>query len=146
MIEDEYDGPDLVRLTRRVFDALAGHDFDAALELFQPDAVWESQVLETRFEGLPAIRNFMERWFKAYAAFDTQAEDVRHVGDGIVLCVFTNESRPASGNTEPRLRFALVVAWADGLVRRIVGYEDVDQASADASRIATQGLQQARES
>jgi ketosteroid isomerase-like protein len=138
MTEEEFDGPDLVARTRRVFDALAGHDFDAALELFHADAVWESQVLEIRFEGLPAIRDFMERWFAAYAAFDTRAEDVRHVGDGIVLCVFTNESRPATGNTEPRLRFALVIAWADGLVRRIVGYEDTDQATADAAQLARQ--------
>ena len=137
MIEEELAGPDLVGLTRSVFEALARHEFDAALELFREDAVWESQVLETRFEGLPAIRDFMERWFAAYAAFDTQAEDVRHVGNGIVLCLFTNESRPAGGDSEPRLRFALVIAWVDGLVHRIVGYEDIDRASADAARLAT---------
>lgn len=138
MIAVEFAGPDLVGRTRRVFEALAGGDFDAVLEFFHADAVWESEVLETRFEGIAAIRDFFGRWSAAYASFETRAEDVRHVGNGIVLCVFTNESRPAGADVEPRLRFALVIAWVDGLVHRVVGYEDVDRAGADATHLATQ--------
>jgi ketosteroid isomerase-like protein len=136
VIARELAGSELAGLTGRVFDALAGRDFDAALEFFHPDSVWESEVLEIRFEGLPAIRDFLERWSAAYASFVIRAEDVRHVGNGIVLCVFTNESPLTGDEREPRLRFALVITWAGGLVRRVVGYEDIDRASASAERTA----------
>jgi ketosteroid isomerase-like protein len=128
--------PELVELTREVFDAADRGDVDGALASFAADAVWESQVLERSFEGVPAIKAFMERWLAAYAAFDVQAEDIEDLGGEVALCVFRN--RPTDRIREPSLRFALVVVWAEGLVRRVIGSEDVPAARAIARALAAQ--------
>jgi ketosteroid isomerase-like protein len=131
---EESTSADLVELTQRVFDAADRRDFDAAMSLLAPDAVWESEVLETSFDGLAAIREFLEHWSAAYDAFAVQTEHIHDVGSGVVLCVFMN--RPLDGVSEPSLRFALVVVWADGVVRRVIGSEDIDGARAAAERLA----------
>jgi ketosteroid isomerase-like protein len=132
--------PDLATLTRQVFDAVDRHDFDAALGFFAPDAIWESNVVEARFEGLAAIRDFLERWRGAYEAFELQTEDIREFGNGVVLCVFMNRSRPSEDEeSEPSLRFAMAIVWTEGLVSSVTGSEDIDEARATAERLAGRG-------
>ena len=136
---EEYPSPDLVEPTRRVFDAVDCGDFDDALESIAPDAVWTSEVLEMTFEGLPAIRGFLEQWSSAYEAFEVQAEDIVDLGNGVVLCVFMNRSSQQDGVSEPLLRFALVIVWATGAIRRVTGDEDIDRARAAAEQLAAGG-------
>jgi hypothetical protein len=131
---DESRVTELAVLTQSVFDAVDRRDFDAALSRFAIDAVWESEVLEASFEGPATIRAFMARWSAAYAAFELQAEDIHDFGAGIVLCVFMN--RPRHDLSEPNLRFALIIEWHEGLVRRVVGSEDIAGAHATAERLA----------
>jgi ketosteroid isomerase-like protein len=133
---DEAATPDLVELTRRVFEAADRRDFDAVLASFAPDAVWDSQVLETSFAGVAAIRGFLERWSAAYDRFEVRAEDIVDFGHGVVLCVFMNKTPAAGGEGEPSLRFALVIVWADGVVMRVIGSEHLDEARAAAERLA----------
>ncbi len=128
--------PDLVELTQRAFDAVDRRDFDVALSLFAPDAVWASEVLETNFEGAPEIREFLERWSSAYEAFDVQAESIIDFGSGVVLCSLTNTRPAIDGVSEPGLRFALVIVWAEGVIRSVRGDEDLDEARAAAERLA----------
>lgn len=130
----ESTNPNLVELTQRVFDELDRRDFDAAMIAFAPDAVWESEVLETSFTGTAAIREFLEHWSAAYDAFEVQAEDIDDLGNGIVLCVFMN--RPLDGVGEPSLRFALISVWEDGVLRRVIGSEDIAGARSTAVRLA----------
>ena len=136
MRAEESTSVDLVELTQRVFDAADRRDFDAVMTLLAPDAVWESEVLETSFEGVAAIREFLERWSAAYDAFAVQTEHIHDFGSGIVLCVFMN--RPPDGVGEPSLRFALVIVWAGGVVRRVIGSEDIDGARAAAERLVAE--------
>ncbi len=133
---EESTTPDLVEPTRRVFDAVDRGDFGDALASFAPGAVWASQVLDASFEGVPAIRGFIERWSDVYEAFDVQAEDILELGNGVVLCVFMNADRHEDGVSEPALRFALVIVWSEGAIRRVTGYEDIDEARAAAERLA----------
>ncbi len=133
-MSEEPTAPDLVELTQSVFDALDRRDFDDALVLFARDAVWESEVLETSFKGVAAIREFVAHWFSAYDSFEVQAEDIHDCGHGVVLCVFMN--RASDGVGEPNLRFALVVVWTDGVVGRVIGTEDIAGARATAKRLA----------
>ncbi len=125
---------DLVALTQSVFDAMDRRDFDEALTPFAPDAIWESEVLETSFEGVAAIREFVANWSAAYDAFEVQAEDIHDFGQGVVLCAFIN--RPTARVREPSLGFALVVVWTDGLIRRVIGSEDTAGARVAAERLA----------
>lgn len=132
----EQSTPDPVALTRRVFAALTRRDFGEAIRSFDADAIWRSEVLEATFDGAPAIRAFLERWSGAYATFEIRAEEIRDLGGGVVVCVFANQGLPTDGVREPRLRFALVIAWVDGMVRSVVGYDDVDAARAAAENLA----------
>ena len=52
--------PDLVELTRRMFDAANRRDLDVTQKFFAPDAFWETVSLGTSFEGAAAIRDFLE--------------------------------------------------------------------------------------
>jgi len=137
-MSEEPEIPDLVELTRHVFDAADRRDFDAVGAAFAPDAVWESHVIEATFEGRAAIREFFERWWAAYDAFDVQAEDISEFGNGVVLCVFHNDSRAPDGEREPGLRFAMVILWSDGVVARVIGEEDIDAARTAAERLAAE--------
>jgi hypothetical protein len=134
VMAEESTVPDLVELTQGVFDAADRRDFDAAVVPFAGDAVWESEVLETSFNGIAAIREFLERWSAAYDAFEVRTEDIHCFGNGVVLCVFMN--RPLDDVGEPSLRFALVSVWADGVIRRVIGSEDIAGARAAAERLA----------
>jgi len=127
--------PSLVELTRQVFDAADRGDFDAVISRFAPDAVWDSHVIDARFEGVAEIRAFFERWFAAYDAFDVRAEDILDLGSGVVVCVFMNESRPSEQEREPGLWFALVILWSGELVERVIGEEDLAAARATADRL-----------
>ena len=135
-MSEESTTPDLVESTRRAFDAADSGDFDYALSLFAPDAVWTSEVLEETFDGLPAIRAFLEQWSSAYEAFAVQAEDILDLGNGVVLCVFMNRSPQVEGAAEPLLRFAMVILWADAVIRSVRGYEDIEAARAVAKGLA----------
>jgi len=129
-----YSSPDLAQLTRRAFDAVDRRDFDTALENFAADAVWESEVLETSFEGVGEIRTFLERWSLAYDAFEVQEQDISEFGGGVVLCEFVNRGGP--DELEPPLLFALVIVWRDGEIATVIGSEDVAHARAAAERLA----------
>ncbi len=63
---EESTAPDLVERWRHAADALGRSDFDAGLSRFAPDAVWEVQSLASSFEGVPAIRSFVEDWIGNY--------------------------------------------------------------------------------
>ena len=121
-------------LTRDIFDAVGRGDFDLAVALFRPDAVWESEVLEARFVGTDEIRAFMERWSLAYDGFEIEAQDITDYGSGVLLCQFMNRQGP--DGDEPPLRFALTVVWRDGLVAHVLASEDLERAQAGASRLA----------
>jgi SnoaL-like domain len=133
-MSEESTTPDLVELAQRIFDDADRRDFDGAMIPFAPDAVWESEVLETSFRGISAIREFLEHWSDAYDKFEVQTEDIEDLGNGIVLCVFMN--RPLDAVGETTLRFALVSVWANGVLRRVIGSEDIDEARAAAERLA----------
>ena len=135
-MSEETANPDLVELTRRVFDDVDRGDLDSALSVFAQNATWVSEVLDTTFEGRPAITRFIERWTSVYEAFEIQTEDIRDCGNGVVLCVFMNRSRDPDSADEPTLRFALVILWSGGAVQMVTGDEDLDAARATAERLA----------
>jgi ketosteroid isomerase-like protein len=61
-MREEATTPDLAELVRRSLEAANHRDFDVAQSLFAPDAVWEVVSLGTSFEGVAAIRGFVEDW------------------------------------------------------------------------------------
>ena len=130
--------PDLVELGRRSIEAANGGDVDAMLSFFTPDAVWDlSPVGLGTFGGRAAIRNFLEDAFGAYEEFETKAEEVHEVGNGVNWAIISLNGRPVGSSGYVQLRYAAVSIWRrDGLAERTTNYTDIDEARAAAERLA----------
>jgi ketosteroid isomerase-like protein len=136
-MSEESTTPDLVELTRRVYDAANVGDFDAMMRLFDRDAVWDmpDEGIGT-FEGAVAVRRFVEDWRGSYEEYEVEVEDVLDLGNGVTFAVSIQKGRPVGSGGYVQIRFAAVYTWADGLVGRIASYGDEDEARAAAERLA----------
>ena len=126
--------PDLAQLAQRWIDAVNAGDIDAATSIFAPDIVWQG-VFQT-FHGRAAARGFVQDWLDAYDEFELGAEEVRDLGGGVAFSVFIQRGRPRSATGWVQLRAASVNTVVDGLAVRATLYLDIDQARADAERLA----------
>ena len=129
--------PNLVERTRRAIEAGSRGDIDTVMSFFAPDASWEIVDLGV-FEGLTAIRGFLEDWFAAYDDYTTEPDEILDLGNGVVSAV-TRQSARLSGSadgTQVREVWAYVFVWVDGLVRQLASYQDANKAHAAAERLA----------
>jgi len=133
---EESTTPDLVELTRRVYDAVNRRDLDSLVGCYAPHAVFEVVALGTSFEGVGAIRGFMEDWFDAYEELEFDVEEILGLGNGVVVGVLVQRGRPAGSTGHVRYRIAQVTTWVEGVIVRVTGYQDVDEARAAAERLA----------
>ncbi len=127
---------DLVELARRQLDAAKRGDVDAALGFFAPGAVWELVALDTKAEGVAAIRSFLEDWWGTFEDLEVDAEEVVEIGDGVTLSVVLQSGRPAGSTGRVSYRLATVAQWVDDLIVRAANYTDIDEARAAAERLA----------
>jgi ketosteroid isomerase-like protein len=128
---------DLVELARRVQDAGNRRDIDEVLSFFAPNAVWDISPMDLGiFEGRDAIRHFLEDWLRAYDDLASETEEVRDLGGGVGIQVFTQRGRPSGSTGEVHQRSARVVLMVDGLIARLTSYADIDAACAAAERLA----------
>jgi ketosteroid isomerase-like protein len=130
---------DLEEFGRRLRDALNRRDFDAAVGMFAPEAVWNTASaggLIGVFEGRPAIRGVLEDWIGAYEDYDAKAEEFRDLGNGVALGVTLHRARPKGSSGFVELRSAAVSIWRDGLIVRFATYTDIGEARAAAERLA----------
>jgi ketosteroid isomerase-like protein len=130
--------PDLVELSRRLNEAVNRGDFDAALAMYTPDAVWDGSPMDGEVvEGRDAIRGFWEDWLGAYEEWEQVAEELRDLGNGVGFGVFRQRGRPAGSSGFVELHYAFVaIVRGDGLTERVTYYIDIDEARAAAERLA----------
>jgi ketosteroid isomerase-like protein len=138
-VPEESTTPDLEEAARRVREALHRGDLDAAVAMYAPDAVWDVSLLglEGVFEGREAIRGALEDLRAPYEDFEVVTEEFRDLGSGVTLTVFLMRGRPRGSThfVESR-RIASVATWANGRIERNTTYTDIDEARADAERLA----------
>lgn len=136
---EESTRPSLVELVQRTVDALSEGDLDAAVSFYSPDAVWDSGSVDIpgeRFEGRAAIRGLFEDWFGMLETAETHIDEIREVGNGVVLLHFVQHAKPRGSSAWLESRMALVSTWADGLIQETLVYIDIDEARAAAERLA----------
>jgi ketosteroid isomerase-like protein len=126
--------PDLVERARLAIDAIGGRDLDAAMSFYAPHAVLEAVV--GRFEGLAAIRGFLDDWLASYEEFEAEAEEVVALGNGVTFGVFRQSGRLVGSNGQVQLRFALAAEWSDGVMVRAITNPEIDAGRAAAERLA----------
>jgi ketosteroid isomerase-like protein len=123
---------------RRSMEAFNRRDFDTAMTLYTPDAVWDTSVVAfDLYEGLEAIRSFLEEWRGSYDDFEQVLEEFHDLGSGVTLTVTLQRARLIGSSAFVQLRYAAVLAWVNGLVQRFVTYgSEIAEARAAAERLA----------
>jgi ketosteroid isomerase-like protein len=127
---------DLVVRAQRVAEATNRGDLNAILSVFAADAVYESENLGTRLQGVAAIRGFFEDWFASYEEFEIVNEELLDLGNGVTFSVGVMRGRPVGSSGHVPFRVASVAVWVEGKVMRFKTYTDVDAARAAAERLA----------
>jgi uncharacterized protein (TIGR02246 family) len=128
---------DQVELVRSAIEAAKRRDVDAMVADYAPDAVWDLSALglET-FKGRAAIRAHFVDWFAPHEELDWEVEEIRDLGNGIALSVAHELARMRGGSAVMSRHIAFVWQFGNGLIVRVAPYSDVDQARADAERLA----------
>jgi ketosteroid isomerase-like protein len=133
-MSEESTTPDQVELVRGLVDALDRCDVDTVVSFHAPDAVLEAAV--GRFEGVAAMRGFIEDWLANYEEFAATLEEVRDLGNGVSFSVIRQQGRLVGSSGHVQLRNAMVNVWVDGVIARTITGPDIDEARAAAERLA----------
>jgi ketosteroid isomerase-like protein len=88
------------------------------------------------FKGREAAIGFFKDWTSSFEDLKIEADEILDLGHGVVLTVYHQEGRPLGASKYVRVRSALVTLWVDGVIVRNTAYPDIDQAHADAERLA----------
>ena len=121
---------------RRLDEAANRLDFDAAVSVFAPDAVWEGRASGMAFEGRTEIRGFWEDMTVAHEEFEWRSEEILDLGNGVVFVVSRLDAHPVGSAGRVQERWSFTVLWVAGIVTRVTGRNDIDEARAAAERLA----------
>jgi ketosteroid isomerase-like protein len=127
---------DLVERWRRASEAADRRDFDTTMGIFAADAIWEVQPLGITLESAPAIRSFLEDWFRAYEDYEYDQEEGHNLGNGVVFVVSRLDAHPLGSPGSLEERWAFTVVWEAGVVVRVMARNNIDEARAAAERLA----------
>jgi hypothetical protein len=61
-----------------------------------------------------------------------EAEEIVDLGNGVSFAVLLQKGRLVGSSGEVQLRYASAGVWANGLMRTLTNYRDIDQARAAA--------------
>jgi ketosteroid isomerase-like protein len=129
--------PDLVALVREQLEALDRRDLDAVMSFVAEDTIFDGRALGDHFEGRPAIRRFIDDWFRAWEKLDFEPEQVTDLGGGVVFAVVVQDGRPLGGHGRVGQREGWVYRWVGASIARLTIFE-VDEGRAAAERLAGQ--------
>jgi ketosteroid isomerase-like protein len=135
-VHEESPTRDLTVLRRRVWEAANRGDHYAFLSVCAADAVYESENLGTRLEGVAAIRSFFEDWIGSYEEMETLNEEFLDLGNGVTFSVALSKGRPVGSTGYIPFRYAVVSVWVEAKIKRFTTYTDIDEARAAAERLA----------
>jgi ketosteroid isomerase-like protein len=128
--------PDLVERWREAFEAASRRDIDAVMGFHAPDAVWDLSDLGLgTFEGVAAIRAFLEDWFATWQDLALETEELLDLGHGVVFAPVREEDRPTGSAGHVEQRRGWVTLWVQRKIVRAEIYLDVDEACAAAVRL-----------
>jgi ketosteroid isomerase-like protein len=137
-VDDESAKLDLVELTRRSMEASNRRDFDAALAVFAADAVFDMSAAGIgRFEGLPAVRRYLEDWIGLYERQEFARWEGEHCGGGIVFVEALLDATLSDTAASVQEAWAFTVVWRDGSIASVTATQQIAAARA-AARAAGQ--------
>jgi ketosteroid isomerase-like protein len=135
---DESTTSDLVELTRNWLEAMdRDWDLDAVMRFYAPDVVWDLSAsgLGT-YEGVAAVREFIESWWATWEDHHHYVEEIRDFGHGVVYVALREDGRLVGVSVPVEQRNLSVHEWADGKVVRVTAFGERREARAAAERLA----------
>jgi ketosteroid isomerase-like protein len=136
-MSEESTTPDLVELTRRVYEATSRHDIDAVMGFYAPTAIWDaSNVGIGTFEGVAAIESFVKEWWGTWGEHTLEVEEVVDLGHGVVLASLREDGRLVGSDGHVEQQRVSVFVWMQGIIERQTAYFDIDEARVAAERLA----------
>jgi ketosteroid isomerase-like protein len=132
-MREEATTSDLVVLTRLAMAAVNRGEFAA---YGSPDIVLDTGGYGMgTFEGREAAIGFFKEWSSSFEDLKIEADEILDLGHGVVLTMYHQEGRPIGASNYVRVRSAMVLLWADGVIVRNTVYPDIDEARS-AERLA----------
>lgn len=136
-MSEEGTTPDLVGLTREFFATATRQDIDAVMRFYARDAVWDlSGAGIGSFEGVAAIRDFVQSWWDTWQDHHHEVQEVLDLGHGVVFAIEREDGQLVGSDRYVEQRGGWVFLWTEGKIRRGMGYLDIDEARAVADRLA----------
>jgi ketosteroid isomerase-like protein len=134
---EESTTPDLLELTRNALEAANRHDLDALMGSYAPDAVWDlSDAGIGTFDGVAAIRSFVEDWWGTWGDHRMEVEEIVDLGYGVVFSPIQEDGRLVGSDSHVEQRRGWVFLWMRGMIERQAVYLDINEARAAAERLA----------
>src|SRR5467141_4073032 len=93
-MSEESTTPDPVERVRAAFEAANHRDHDTLLTFYSPNAVMDlSELGLGTYEGVDAIRAFVEDFVFTYEDYEFTADEILRLGESVVLTVNTQMGR-----------------------------------------------------
>ena len=128
---------DVLEISRQTREAISQGDIDTAMGFFATDAVYDLSAGGLgAFEGIEAIRSFLEDWHRSWEDYRFEEVELLDLGHGVGLSVMRESGRLAGGRGRVDLLAAQVAICANGKVEWMKAYTDADEARAAAERLA----------
>jgi ketosteroid isomerase-like protein len=130
--------PDVVELTRGYYEMMdRDWDLDAVMRFYAPDAVFDLSAAGLgTYQGAAAIRELFAGWWATWEEHHHYIEEIRDVGCGAVFVGLREDGRLVGSNAWVEHRRGRVIVWVRRKIVRSVAYTDIDEARADAERLA----------
>jgi ketosteroid isomerase-like protein len=135
-MSEESTTPDLVELTRHALEAANRHDLDAMMGSYAQGAVWDlSDAGIGTFEGVAAIRSFVEDWWGTWGEHLMEVEEIVNLGHGVVFSSIREDGRLLGSDSHVEQRRGWIFLWVRCMIERQAVYLDIEAARAVAERL-----------
>lgn len=136
-MSEEPEPSDPIERTHAVYAALNSRDFEAVVGMFGPPSVWDVSRWGLGAKAGPeAIRQFLEDWFGSLDEYRVEVQEIHDLGEGVVWAVVLQTARRAGSRGLLQMRSAPVFLWVEGKISQVTLYRDIDEARAEAQRLA----------
>src|SRR5271169_1884051 len=138
-MSEESTSPNLMELTRQVFEAGNAGELDAMTSFFAPDAVWDVSRIGMGvviIEGAAAIRRLLVDFYSRFDDPKVELTEGYDLDNGITFVVVASQGRIPGGEGVVTERTAQIHEWIDGLIVHVIDDRDIDEGRAAAERLA----------
>ena len=127
-----------VEVVRRLYEAVARRDTEAALSLYHPEIEFDgtrhrwAEILRgpyERFRGIEALRAWAREYYSAWEDLDDHLDEVIDAGGDRVVAIVTTRGRGRASGIDVELTGSAGV-WTirDGLIVKVVWYSSREEA------------------